>query len=306
MTKISTSLTDPLGVIKMVYYEEGNFKRYVKNIKDTSKNPKSEFREVQQLNITGLSKSSKFEDKQRVIIMDYQEFNSLLEDYQTQEARLDKVKEELQEAKLTITELEGKLDKTPETVSNTNKILELVDKLDQKQTVIDNHKNIIIQANDKVNTLIDEVTSELTAYFTEGVSKANDSTKTKVINLLLRIKEVNKANLLLIGEVQTQVNAYNTKYDNSNRVKRFFMDKINIDFEELESNKAQLTEFNQLDIEDTANTITKSFTIDNAKLNEIKNNSKSKKLDFKELYLTDKTSSPDDNISIDPEDKAQE
>ena len=123
---------------------------------------------------------------------------------------------------------------------------------------------------------------------------------------MLRIKEVNKANLLLIGEVQTQVNAYNTKYDNSNRVKRFFMDKINIDFEELESNKAQLTEFNQLDIEDTANTITKSFTIDNAKLNEIKNNSKSKKLDFKELYLTDKTSSPDDNISIDPEDKPQE
>lgn len=290
----------------MVYYEEGKFKRYVKNIKDTSKNPKSEFREVQQLNITGLSKNSKFEDKQRVIIMDYTEFNSLLEDYQTQEARLDKVKEELQEARLTITELEGKLDKTPETVSNTNKILELVDKLDQKQTVIDNHKNIIIQANDKVNTLIDEVTSELTAYFTDGVSKANDSTKTKVINLLLRIKEVNKANLLLIGEVQTQVNTYNTKYDNSNRVKKFFMDRINIDLEELEDNKAQLTEFNQLDIEDTANTITKSFTIDNAKLNEIKNSTKSKKLDFKELYLTDKTSSPDDTFSIDPEDKPQE
>lgn len=283
----------------MVYYEEGNFKRYVKNIKDTSKNPKSEFREVQQLNITGLSKNSKFEDKQRVIIMDYQEFNTLLEDYQTQEAKLREVKEELQEAKLTITELEGKLDKTPETISNTNKILELVDKLEEKQTIIDNHKNIIIQANDKVNSLIEEVTSEVTNYFNDGVNTANLDTHVRVTNLLRDIKEINSTNLLLMQDLQDQVSTYNAKYDNSNRVKRFFMDRIDLDLESLESRKTKLTEFNQMDIEDTAKNITKRFTIDNAKLNEIKNNTKSKKIDFKELYLTDKTSSQDDNISID-------
>lgn len=283
----------------MVYYEEGNFKRYVKNIKDTSKNPKSEFREVQQLNITGLSKNSKFEDKQRVIIMDYQEFNTLLEDYQTQEAKLREVKEELQEAKLTITELEGKLDKTPETISNTNKILELVDKLEEKQTIIDNHKNIIIQANDKVNSLIEEVTSEVTNYFNDGVNTANLDTQVRVTNLLRDIKEINSTNLLLMQDLQDQVSTYNAKYDNSNRVKRFFMDRIDLDLESLESRKTKLTEFNQMDIEDTAKNITKRFTIDNAKLNEIKNNTKSKKIDFKELYLTDKTSSQDDNISID-------
>lgn len=283
----------------MVYYEEGNFKRYVKNIKDTSKNPKSEFREVQQLNITGLSKNSKFEDKQRVIIMDYQEFNTLLEDYQTQEAKLREVKEELQEAKLTITELEGKLDKTPETISNTNKILELVDKLEEKQTIIDNHKNIIIQANDKVNSLIEEVTSEVTNYFNDGVNTANLDTQVRVTNLLRDIKEINSTNLLLMQDLQDQVSSYNAKYDNSNRVKRFFMDRIDLDLESLESRKTKLTEFNQMDIEDTAKNITKRFTIDNAKLNEIKNNTKSKKIDFKELYLTDKTSSQDDNISID-------
>ena len=275
----------------MVYYEEGHFKRYVKQIK--SPTSKDGVREVQQLNITGLSKNSKFEDGQKVIIMDSQEFTKLLDDFQTQEVKLSDLTQDIQEAKVTITELEGKLDKTPETIANTSKILELVDKLDQKQTVIDNHKNIIIQANDKVNTLIDEVTSEVTAYFTEGVNKANDSTKTKVINLLLRIKEVNKANLLLISEVQSQVSNYNSKYDNSNRVKRLFMDRINIDFEELGETKAKLTEFNNLDIEDTANTITKSFTIDNAKLLEIKNSTKAKKLNFNEVYLSDNNSSQD-------------
>ena len=285
----------------MVYFEEGKFKRYVKKIKDTSKNPKSEFREVQQLNITGLSKNSKFEDKQRVSIMDYTEFTNLLDDFQTQEAKLSEVTQELEEAKLTIMELEGKLDKTPETVSNTNKILELVDKLEDKQTIIDNHKNIIIQANDKVNTLIEEVTSEVTLYFTDGVSKANLDTQVKVTNLLRDIKEINKSTLLLMQKVQDQVNNYNSKYDNSNRVKRFFMDKINIDFEELESNKGKLKEFNRLDIEETAKNLTKRFTIDNDKIQAIKNNTKSKKLDFKELYLTDKTSSQDVNINIDNE-----
>lgn len=280
----------------MVYFEEGKFKRYIKKIKDTSKNPKNEFREVQQLNITGLSKNSNFEDKQRVSIMDYTEFTTLLNDYQKQETQLLELTKELEDAKLTITELENKLNNTPETISNTSKILELVDKLDQKQTIIDNHKNIIIQANDKVNTLIEEVTSEVTNYFTSGVNKANLDTQVKVTNLLRDIKEVNKANLRLMQNITDQVQDHNTKYNNSNRIKKFFMDKINIDFEELENDKTKLTEFNHIDIEDTAKKVTQSFTIDNTKLIEIKNKSKSKKFDFNELYLSDNISSKDDNI----------
>ena len=174
-----------------------------------------------------------------------------------------------------------------------------MDKLEEKQTIIDNHKNIIIQANDKVNSLIEEVTSEVTNYFNDGVNTANLDTQVRVTNLLRDIKEINSTNLLLMQDLQDQVSTYNAKYDNSNRVKRFFMDRIDLDLESLESRKTKLTEFNQMDIEDTAKNITKRFTIDNAKLNEIKNNTKSKKIDFKELYLTDKTSSQDDNISID-------
>lgn len=289
----------------MVYFEEGNFKRYVKQIKDTSKNPKSEFREVQQLNITGLSKNSKFEDKQRVSIMDYTEFTKLLEDYQTQESKLSELTQELEEAKLTITELEGKLDKTPETITNTNKILELVDKLEDKQTIIDNHKNILLQANDKVNTLIEDVTSEVTIYFTDGVNTANLETQSKIIELLRDIKEINRSNLKLMQNVTDQVNTHNTNYDKSNRIKKYFMKKINIDFEDWETDKERLKEFNSIDIEDTAKKITKKFTIDNTKLNEIKNNSKSKKLDFNKLFITEGTNSQDDSNIIDTEDHPQ-
>lgn len=278
----------------MIYFETGNFKRYVKEIKDKSKNSKTGVREVQQLNITGLSKNSRFEDGQKVIIIDYTEFNKHFEDFQNKESKINDLTQKLEEAKLTITELEGKLDKTPETVSNTNKILDLVDKLEEKQTIIDNHKNIILQANDKVNTLIDDVTTELTNYFTDGVNTANLETQVKVTNLLRDIKEVNKANLKLMQNVQDQVTSHNTNYDKSNKIKKFFMKKINIDFEGLETNKELLTEFNSIDIEDTAKNITKSFTIDSTKLNEIKNNTKSKKLDFSKVFLPDKTSSPDD------------
>lgn len=293
----------------MIYYEDGNFKRYVKEIKDTSKSSKTGVREVQQLNITGLSKNSKFEDGQKVSITDYTEFTNLLEDYQNQETKIKELSQQVEDHKLTITELEGKLDKTPETVSNTNKILELVDKLEEKQTIIDNQKTSIIQANIEVNNYIDDIITELTSYFTDGVNTANLSTQNKVINLLHRVKEINNTNIKVIQNVQDQVTSYNTKYENSNRFKKFFMKKItNIDLEELESNKDLLNEFNSIDIEDTAKTLTKSFSIDGNKINEIKNNSKVKSIDFNKAFLTDGDTSQDDkDINInDNEDSTQE
>ena len=278
----------------MIYYEEGNFKRYEKEITDTSKKSKTGKRKVQQLNITGLSKNSSFEDGQRVIIIGHEDFKNHLEDYQNQEAKIKELSQQVEDYKLTITELEGKLDKTPETVSNTNKILELVDKLDQKQTIIDNHKNIIIQANNKVSNLIEEVTTELTSYFTEEVSDINLSTQTKVIKLLKEVKDINQSNLILMQNVQDQVTEYNSSYDKSNRIKKYFMKKIDIDFTEMETNKELLTEFNKIDIEDTAKNITKKFTIDGNKINEIKNNSKVKSIDFNKIFLVDGDSSEDD------------
>lgn len=283
----------------MVYFETGNFKRYVKEIKDTSKSSKTGVREVQQLNITGLSKNSKFEDGQKVSIVDYTEFTNYLEDFQNKDTKINDLTKQLEEAKLTITELEGKLDKTPETVSNTNKILDLVDKLEAKQTIIDHQKTNIIQANIEVNNYIDTITNELTNYFTDGVNTANISTQNKVINLLHRVKEINNTNIKVIQNVTDQVTSHNTNYDKSNRFKKFFMKKINIDLEELESNKDLLNEFNSIDIEDTAKTITKSFTIDNSKINEIKNDTKLKTIDFNKLFLLDgETSQDDKDINI--------
>lgn len=286
----------------MVYFETGNFKRYVKEIKDTSKSSKTGVREVQQLNITGLSKNSKFEDGQKVSIVDYTEFTNYLEDFQNKDTKINDLTKQLEEAKLTITELEGKLDKTPETVSNTNKILDLVDKLEAKQTIIDHQKTSIIQANIEVNNYIDTITNELTSYFTDGVNTANLSTQNKVINLLHRVKEINNTNIKVIQNVTDQVTSHNTNYDKSNRFKKFFMKKINIDLDELESNKDLLNEFNSIDIEDTAKTITKSFTIDNNKINEIKNDTKLKTIDFNKLFLLDGDTSQDDSNIIDTED----
>ena len=276
----------------MVYYEEGTFKRYEKEITDTSK--KGGKRKVQQLNITGLSKKSSFEDGQKLSIMDLTEFKKHLEDYNTQETKIKELTQQVQDYKNTITELEGKLDKTPETVSNTNKILELVDKLDQKQTIIDKQKASIIKANIEINNYIEDITTELTSYFTDGVNTANISTQSKVINLLHRVKEINNTNIKVIQNVTDQVNTHNTKYNNSNRLKKFFMKKINIDLEELESNKKLLSEFNSIDIEDTAKTITKKFTIDNKKINEIKNDSKVKSIDFNKIFLEDGDTLEDD------------
>jgi len=282
------------GVSKMVYFENGKFKRYEKEITDTSKKSNNGKRKVQQLNITGLSKKSMFEDGQRVIIISEEDFKTHLEDYQTKESKIKELTQQVQEYKLTITELEGKLDKTPETISNTNKILELVDKLDQKQTIIDNQKSNIIRANIEINNYIDTITTELTSYFIDGVNTANLSTQNKVINLLHRVKEINNTNIKVIEDVQDQVTTYNTKYDKSNRIKKYFMKKINIDLEDLESNKDLLNEFDKISIEDTAKTLTKSFTIDNNKINEIKNNSKIKSIDFNKVFLEDGDTSQDD------------
>lgn len=281
----------------MIYFEEGTFKRYEKEITDKSKSSKTGKRKVQQLNITGLSKNSKFKDGQRLSIIDFIEFNNLLEDYNQQKTKVKELSQQVQEDKLTITELEGKLDKTPETISNTNKILELVDKLDQKQTIIDTQKTSIIKANLEVNNYIDDIITELTSYFAEGVNTANISTQSRVINLLHRVKEISNTNIKVIQDVQDQTNTYNKNYDNANRFKKFFMKKINLDFEELESNKQLLTEFNSIDIEDTAKNITKNFTIDSNKIKEIKNNSKVKSIDFNKIFLENGDTLEDDKES---------
>lgn len=281
----------------MIYFEEGTFKRYEKEITDKSKSSKTGKRKVQQLNITGLSKNSKFKDGQRLSIIDFIEFNNLLEDYNQQKTKVKELSQQVQEDKLTITELEGKLDKTPETISNTNKILELVDKLDQKQTIIDTQKTSIIKANLEVNNYIDDIITELTSYFADGVNTANISTQSRVINLLHRVKEISNTNIKVIQDVQDQTNTYNKNYDNANRFKKFFMKKITLDFEELESNKQLLTEFNSIDIEDTAKNITKSFTIDSDKIKEIKNNSKVKSIDFNKIFLENGDTLEDDKES---------
>lgn len=278
----------------MVYYDEGTFKRYEKEIKDTSKSSKTGIRKVQQLNITGLSKNSEFEDGDKVIIIGDTDFKKLLEDYQKQESKINELTQQIQDNKLTITELEGKLDKTPETISNNNKVIELYERLDQKQTIIDNQKASIIKANIQINNYIEDITTELTSYFTDGVNTANISTQNKVINLLHRVKEINQTNIEVIQDVQEQVQDHNTNYDNANRIKKYFMKKINIDFDKMESNKKLLNDFNSIDIEDTAKTLTKSFTIDGKEINKIKNSTKANSLDFNKVFLTDGDTSTDD------------
>lgn len=235
----------------MVYYEAGNFKRYVRKVKNNSKNAKEEYREIQQLNVTGLSKKSKFKDGQKVIVMDYEEFKKL----------------------------EDGISNNVETPNYANKVIEL-------QDIINNRNQLLLNTQDTLNSLIEELTVEISDVYNSEIEKVNDVNKENIEDLIFAISEIantfNEYNL----ELEKKVIEVNTNIDNSSWYKRAFSKdtfKINMDLSKLKELELKLKEINTVNI---TKDLIKPIEIPTDKINEIKFNAKSKDFDIQDLYIT--------------------
>ena len=266
----------------MVYYETGKFKRDKTNRDGKPTNT---------IRVTGLSVNSKFENNEDLIIMAKPEFTEL-------ETQISTYKETIQDLENQVRQLENNTSQ----FTNQKYYNELIQAKDDKVTLlntISNRNGLLLSTQDKLNEMLDDITTE----FSTEITQANKD----IVNQLKAKTEVLKENITVlidyVRQLETLQDSHNTKVDSSSWYKRAFSKdtfKLEIDNSKLKDLDSKLNEINQYCI--NYESIVKPVEIPASRIAEIKLNAKSNKFDIKELYIdTTDLDDQDDNITITPE-----
>lgn len=257
------------GVIIMVYFEKGIFKRDTK-LRNGNK--------VTQIRVTGLSVNSKFRDNEELVILSKDDFNQLENQLNTTIEKVTELENELTTAK----------NETIESPKHYNRVISLQDEINNKNELLLNTQNTINHIINEAVINYNELTREVTT--------ANNSTKENVLTLLSDLQiEINNI-LEYSKEIPNQVDGINDSIDNTSwfkwiRSKNKF--KIIIDKDKLEELEAKLLDFTNKDIVQLANTLLTPIDIPVSNLEELTTND----LDLSKLYIsTDLDNSSNDNV----------
>lgn len=266
----------------MVYYETGKFKRDKTNRDGKPTNT---------IRVTGLSVNSKFENNEDLIIMAKPEFTEL-------ETQISTYKETIQDLENQVRQLENNTSQ----FTNQKYYNELIQAKDDKVTLlntISNRNGLLLGTQDKLNEMLDDITTE----FSTEITQANKD----IVNQLKAKTEVLKENITVlidyVRQLETLQDSHNTKVDSSSWYKRAFSKdtfKLEIDNSKLKDLDSKLNEINQYCI--NYESIVKPVEIPASRIAEIKLNAKSNKFDIKELYIdTTDLDDQEENITITPE-----
>lgn len=257
------------GVIIMVYFEKGIFKRDTK-LRNGNK--------VTQIRVTGLSVNSKFRDNEELVILSKDEFNQLENQLNTTIEKVTELENELNTVK----------NETIESPKHYNRVISLQDE-------INNRNELLLNTQNTINHIINEAVINYNE-LTREVTTANNSTKENVLTLLSDLQiEINNI-LEYSKEIPNQVDGINDSIDNTSwfkwiRSKNKF--KIVIDKDKLDDLEAKLLDFTNKDIVQLANTLLTPIDIPVSNLEELTTND----LDLSKLYIsTDLDNSSNDNV----------
>ena len=153
----------------MVYSETAYIRRYKKTVKKTN-------RIIESVEVRGLNKKSKFKDKQDIIILSVEDFNSLNNELETLKANNEKL----------INDLNNNEYKPAHETS------QLYDKLFDLMEVINNRNELLINANDNLNIMIDVIINELQDQYINLINANVKENKQALETLIKSI--VNNAN----------------------------------------------------------------------------------------------------------------
>ena len=266
----------------MVYYETGKFKRDKTNRDGKPTNT---------IRVTGLSVNSKFENNEELIIMSKTEYSNLENQLSTYEATIQDLENQVRQ-----------LENNTNQVTNQKYYNELIQAKDDKVTLlntISNRNGLLLGTQDKINEMLDDITTE----FSTEITNANKD----IVNQLKAKTDILKENITVlidyVRELETLQDKHNTKVDSSSWYKRAFSKdtfKLEIDNSKLKDLDSKLNEINQYCI--NYESIVKPVEIPASRISEIKLNAKTNKFNIKELYIdTTDLDDQEENITITPE-----
>lgn len=276
-------------------YETGVFKRYER---------KRGNKTVTQVGVSGLSVNSKFKDNEVIYILSKDDINQLQQQASNNNDKVKDLENQLTKANTEIDTLKNMdPNPAPENQVYTHKVIDLQEEINNLNKTINNRNELLLGTQDKVNGLLDELTTEITKLYDNTITEANSKTKTNITVILDTIKETYQAITDYNEELENQIQKHNNNIENSSIITRAFSKdriKLKLDTGKLQTLEKQLKELNDNCI--TYNNIVKPVEIPASKIKEIKLNVKSNKFDVKELYIdTGDKDEKEENITITPE-----
>lgn len=263
----------------MVYFEIGYIRHY-------ERNNKKEKRKIKTVEIRGIKPTTKFKDKQEILIIDKQEFKQM---QQSHENELNQIRNELNEAKQEINNLNNQLNNLEnknnhETNQLNNKIIALLE-------MINNRNQLIINANDNLNYIIDNIIKELNEQY--GIL-INDNSQIIKKNLETFLKSVfdnaNGNNIILSNEIKRIEKELNEANEQLNNLSLWQMIRkrkeinINIDLSNLKALETNLINYNDLNINYAIDNIINEPNLNELDIIDIKDNAKNR-INFNDFYI---------------------
>ena len=263
----------------MVYYEIGCIRHY-------ERNNKKEKRKIKTVEIRGIKPTTKFKDKQEIIIIDKQELNTMQEKHKYE---LNQIQQELNEAKQEINKLTNQLNNLEnknnhETNQLNNKIISLLE-------MINNRNQLIINANDNLNYIIDNIINELNEQY--GILiKDNSQIIKKNLETFLKsmFDNANGNNIILSNEIkriEKEINEANEQLNNLSLwqiIRKRKQININIDLNNLKALETNLINYDSLNINYAIDNIINEPNLNQLDIKEIKGNAKNK-INFNDFYI---------------------
>ena len=249
----------------MVYYEIGYIRHY-------ERNNKKEKRKIKTVEIRGIKPTTKFKDKQEIIIIDKQELNTMQEKHKYE---LNQIQQDLNEAKQEINKLTNQLN---------NKIISLLE-------MINNRNQLIINANDNLNYIIDNIINELNEQY--GILiKDNSQIIKKNLETFLKsmFDNANGNNIILSNEIkriEKEINEANEQLNNLSLwqiIRKRKQININIDLNNLKALETNLINYDSLNINYAIDNIINEPNLNQLDIKEIKGNAKNK-INFNDFYI---------------------
>ena len=169
----------------MVYYEKGYIRHYQRN--DRKNN-----RVIKSVEVRGIKNTTKFKDNESIILISEKEFNNLTSELKEMQETKDKLTNELNNIDV-----------------NTNfETKEVYNKLFDLMEIINNRNELLLNANDKLNNMVDVIIMELVKEFNNIIDANNKEVKERLETFINSVFD--KAN-----DTQTrQFNLINSECEN--------------------------------------------------------------------------------------------
>lgn len=256
-----------------MYYEQAYIRRYKKETTYKNKNNEPVKRTIETVEARGIKKTSKFKDKQEIILIsknDFQEMQSQIK--------------QLQETnnKLLNTINNADFSQTPNNNKMELKLIELME-------IVNNRNELLLNTNEQFNKVIDAIINELKQEFNRIITDANNKNIKQMEIILNNIldnaqTEQNKLINNTINGINNELEQVSNELKQMSFIKLYRQRKkinISIDLDNLK----QLPDVNNFNVGSiNENNFFVSPNFDDINISRIKDNAKNN-IDFNELYI---------------------